>query len=302
MEEVTHFKEIINTFIDNKLKMQLDSDKTQITQTTKGFNFLGFTYKMASHKSMKSSKVIVKNKYSTNRVIKRTTSRITTITPDKQRILKNLTLRGYCDPNHKPISVPKYIPLSDFETVLHYNQVGIFNYYRFIPNLSIINYTFYILKFSCAKTLARKKKQSISKIFTQLGSNIEASISLTTNGRIHDRNIKLPTITKLKSRNFKTSSHKDYDPFYVQTFWRTSVKVYGNCCICGSTEDVAMHHLNSLKKLKQSKSKQKTNMYIRSVLGRKQIPVCKKCHLDITNGIYDELSPIKLYSEFLAKL
>nr|QUX32878.1 hypothetical protein [Blidingia minima] len=174
---------------------------------------------------------------------------------------------------------------------------GIFNYYRHLKNLSVINYVFYILKFSCAKTLARRQRISMSKILTKYGPQLNIKLILNKNGKDYTRNIKLPILSKLKKEKVSLKYKGDYDPFYVQKFWRTSIKLYGNCCICNSDTDISMHHLNSLKKLKQKNNQ--NNTYIRSALGRKQIPVCKQCHLDITNGKYNKESPIQLFEKYI---
>lgn len=75
IKEVNKYKDMISKFINKELNMTLDPDKTKINKTIEEFNFLGFTYKMADLKQLKTTKTIVSNKYSTRRIIKRTTAR-----------------------------------------------------------------------------------------------------------------------------------------------------------------------------------------------------------------------------------
>ena len=90
---------------------------------------------------------------------------------------------------------------------------------------------------------------------------------------------------------------KFIDPFRIKQYWRTKYKLYEVCCICGSNDRVALHHLNSLKKVK---TKDKVSK-IRSQLNRKQIPVCFKCHMEITHGRYNKKSPALVDRLFIDK-
>lgn len=59
--------------------------------------------------------------------------------------------------------------------------------------------------------------------------------------------------------------------------------------MCGKTEDIALHQLNSLSNVKE-KDKFES---IRSQINRIQIPVCPECHQVITHGKYND--PKKTY-------
>jgi hypothetical protein len=61
----------------------------------------------------------------------------------------------------------------------------------------------------------------------------------------------------------------------------------------------SLHHINSLRKIKKNKDR---FGYIRSKINRIQIPVCHKCHVDITYGVYTGQNPIKFYNNYLATL
>ena len=56
------------------------------------------------------------------------------------------------------------------------------------------------------------------------------------------------------------------------------------CSVCGSTQNVEMHHVKHLKDLKAKKDVASVRM---SSLLRKQLPVCKLCHMKIHTGRYD---------------
>jgi len=67
--------------------------------------------------------------------------------------------------------------LSHEEIINNYNSIiiGYLNYYKFVDNKNIFNTLIsYILKHSCAKTLARKfKLSSRRKVFQKYGPNLQ---------------------------------------------------------------------------------------------------------------------------------
>ena len=124
---------------------------------------------------------------------------------------------------------------------------------------------------------------------------------------IRTKSIKFPTFTELKTNgtldNLKnrTFIERINDPFKLTYYNKTKFKVFSCCCICGSDDRVAMHHINSLQSIPQRKRKKFD--YLRSRLNRLQIPVCFHCHMDITHGRYDNpISPTSFYDEWMAKL
>jgi hypothetical protein len=56
------------------------------------------------------------------------------------------------------------------------------------------------------------------------------------------------------------------------------------CCICGDTTQVEMHHTNPLKGITKTKDYLKAQQI---VVKRKQIPLCKKCHIRVHSGKYN---------------
>jgi len=72
--------------------------------------------------------------------------------------------------------------------------------------------------------------------------------------------------------------------------WRTSYKLNQFCCICGATKDIENHHIRHINKGKVIGFAQKLKQ-----LNRRQIPVCKECHLKIHKGEYDNLKLSEFY-------
>lgn len=308
-EECIETRNRISLFLETELKLELDPEKTYITKLTNGIAFLGYSIRMNPPEQMKTARVLVSNEYGKYRVLRRTTSRKITISADKARVLANLTRCGFCTKNdYYPIGVKSWTIFDEYQIVLKYRQimVGLFNYYCNCDNLYLLNRISYILRYSCAKTIATRKKITMAQVFSLYGSDLRISIQKMNLKQNYTTTVEFPSITSLKLSTTKSSGFgrnqgkTDTDPFRLRNYYRTKMKVYENCCVCGSDDRVAMHHLNSLRKIKQEKRDRFS--YIRSQINRKQIPVCKNCHEDITHGRYDSQNPIKFLDEFIAKL
>jgi group II intron reverse transcriptase/maturase len=66
--------------------------------------------------------------------------------------------------------------------------------------------------------------------------------------------------------------------------WRLSKGVsalYAACIICGSNQNVEMHHVRALKDLKRNRSALEAHM---TAIARKQLPLCRRCHLRAHKG------------------
>lgn len=310
-------KRKIAEFLWTFRKMKLDEEKTKIAAVVDGYKFLAFEIRMHV-KQPKIMRVVVEtkkegeaNRYS--RPLRRTTSRLVTVEPDSERILKNLKLNGFCDEKYFPIGKGGWIIYDEFQIVQKFAQVmrGIFNYYRHVDNLTRLYHVSYILQYSCAKTLARRRKVSLREIFNLYTKNLKITIPTQKKPKTIEF-LDLASLRKLQTEKEDKQREKGIptfgfdpqeweDPFRIHEHWRTKHKVYTECCICGAEDDIALHHINSISALK--KQTKDPNQVIRSQIKRKQIPVCTKCHLDITAGRYNNpKKPAEFYNEFIAKL
>lgn len=305
--EAEQIKTKISEFLLNHKKMQLDEEKTKITLASEGYKFLGFEIRLNVTKP-KLSRVLLPNKHKKTftRPLRRTTSRNITIEPDSKRILNRMKLLKFCDSELKPIGKGAWTVYDDFQIVLKYTQImrGIFNYYGNCKRLSRLTQISYILQYSCAKTLARRRKISLRQVFTKYTPRLTVSISIQGVTKQFTKQVEfltLPKLRKLRKKTKKIHLPAEFDPFRIEEHWRTKLKFFNECCICGATEGIALHHINSLASRRES-SRDRYEA-IRSQIKRIQIPVCNNCHNDITYGKYNNpKQPIEFYNEFLAKL
>lgn len=88
--------------------------------------------------------------------------------------------------------------------------------------------------------------------------------------------------------NYSIKSENEYpyiiDPFKV-IYWDLRSKTILNklCLICGSNKNIEMHHLKPIKYNPKNNNNFKR---ILSDFSRKQIPICKSCHVKIHSGQY----------------
>ena len=189
-----------------------------------------------------------------------------------------------------PNAIIKWIFLDHRSIVVRYNAVirGLINYYGFVDN----NYSFhsivnYILHHSCAKTIARKLNlPNRAQAFAKYGRYLETQKEDKT------KSVKLFTLGSFKKNTklLAKSATKNVDPFEV-TNWslRSQINPFDLCWVCGETESVEIKHI------RKGRVKSTGFTKLMSNLNRKQIPVCKPCHLKIHNGLYNDISLKNLY-------
>jgi group II intron reverse transcriptase/maturase len=202
-KEAEQIKIKISEFLQTERKMQLDKEKTKITRASEGYKFLGFEIRL-NIKEPKLARVLQKHKKGNyTRTLKRTTSRQLTIEPDSDRILKRLKLLKFCNKNYEPRGKPAWIVYNEFQIVQKYDHVfrGIFNYYEPCQRLTRLARISYILQYSCAKTLARRKKISMRQIFTKYGKNLHVELKIQGTKEKKIRRVEFTNFTKLRKKN-----------------------------------------------------------------------------------------------------
>ena len=86
-------KNNIERFLNTELKLELDKEKTLVTNTAKELNFLGFQFITRKTKP-KITLIRQKTRGKIRRYKRRTTSRKTRVYPDRDRIIKKLINKG----------------------------------------------------------------------------------------------------------------------------------------------------------------------------------------------------------------
>ena len=161
---------------------------------------------------------------------------------------------------------------------------GLWGYYKRCDNASRIAHVLYLLKYSCAMTLSRKYKKKygrLRKVFRKYGKDL----TIREGGKVV---AKFEGQSCAKEKSFRSMRRFRISPLvYLERINRRrfrSLKVLRAACIgCGATERVEMHHVRKLRDLKG-----KSGLTQRlSPIKRKQVPLCRRCHLKVHAGKYN---------------
>nr|QTG38659.1 hypothetical protein [Ganoderma sp. TQC-2021a] len=185
------------------------------------------------------------------------------------RVRRKLTDAGFIK---EGIPSPKFIWMHQSkDQILHlYNSVyrGILNYYSFTHNINQLNSIVGLtLKSSVAKLLAAKFSLSTrAQVYKRFGRLFEKG------GRVkfYDPQV------KVNIANFKTGQYIDI----IQSLFarhKSVANLYNLACAkCGSDYRVEMHHIKMMKNLDSSKWADRQLAKV----NRKQISLCRKCHME----------------------
>lgn len=269
-------KEKAAQFLSEKLLVPINDEKTRITHmTTDKAHFLGVDIFRRDKKYTKS--LVTKTKSLLNRKVN---NKIIMYVPI-EKIVKKLINQNYLHADKRPKAVTKWVYLKPEEIIIRYNAVirGINNYYYHVDNRNTLSYLNWIMLFSAAFTLARKLNRSPAKVFKRYGNRL--TISYADGKRVQ---LDIPTtLARQKMRSVTPSSSQNkkmLDPFKIKYYAVRSHFVLDKPCkICGAIKGVEMHHVKHIRK-----GKIKGFTKIMSQLNRKQIPVCRECHMKIHKG------------------
>ena len=281
-ETAERLKKELTGFLHDELKLTLSQEKTKITDMRREpAIFLGHEIYISSSVKIKLMRPLGRTPFH-----KRTTGKFVKVEIPIKRVIEKLHIKGMCDKNGYPISKGKLTVYDDADIIEHYNSVlnGYLNFYSGTTKTNPKYRIYYILKFSCAKTLAHKHKSSMAKILKELGPNLK--IEKEIKFRRNSTHKKTRTVTLTPNKTFKQPKFllgkqlKDPSSIMIGKFTRS--KLFATCLICGSPDRIEMHHLNSLKNIKP-----RTFAQLHGYVRRKQIPLCAPHHRDVTHGKYN---------------
>lgn len=186
--------------------------------------------------------------------------------------------------------------ISDYDIIRTYETElqGLINYYRYAHNMyRRMSFLRYIWETSLLKTLAGKYKIAMSaaikkyKIFTS--ENGRRIVGATVEGEK-----KKPLVATLGSKPLeRTKNVKIHDEERTTYPTRNELvtRMLANTCeICGSTDNIAAHHIRKLADLKERyKGKPDRPEWVKKMIAirRKTLFTCEECHRKIHRGEYD---------------
>ena len=268
--------ELIKMKIGGRLRdncgLELNTEKTIISRIDEGFHFLGAHCKKVVNKTfMRENK---------NKQKKRVTTKLL-MHLDAKKIFQKLKkahvvkLDDWGIPHGTANDAMTNFDHADIVNFYNSKARGLVAFYSFAGNRSKLIYILWILKSSCALTLAKKYKlRTQGAAFKRFGKHLECPET----GTIFIEYGKLNAIHDYKSRGKSTPESLDF----LSTTWAsklTESNIGKTCAICSTSTNIEMHHIRTVKDIRQKvKTGDSTFDEWRGGFRRKQIPLCKYHH------------------------
>lgn len=286
----------IETFVNNELKLKFNPDKTSISKfTDKPFNFLGYSIRAPiTKRGVKPMETIAVN----GKIITRRKKVRVIIEMDMAKVLKKLATNGFIrkrtshtihnELEYRGTYKGNLINLDHPDILKYYNSIlrGIQNYYSFAKNRSAVARIGWLLKESCALTLARKfKLKTTAKVFEKFNKDLGYNAG-------EDKRISFISISYAKAVNIAKAVKPNLDPIKsIESVWNakfTKSNLTAPCVICGDYNNVEMHHVRQIRDMKNPNSKLDFFTRQMAAINRKQVPLCKDHHIRLHNNTWSD--------------
>lgn len=232
-------KDEIAQFCKKSLKLELNMEKTKITDVKKDMaHYLGFDISRNIRKERKLSKITSSEKRSFK--MRTGNTKLKFYLPFKT-LLGQLSEKGFMKPFETgsgkiiPTAKTNFIFLDHATIIQRYNSIirGLNNYYKGANNVNKLHHINFVLKHSCAKTLARKfRLRSRHKTFRKFGPN------LTYNDQRSGKSISLQIPRSQNFQGITKRSLENKKDFFMPANWslRTQSNLFKSCAIYGTNE------------------------------------------------------------------
>lgn len=291
--EAEEIKQELREFLSKQLKLELSETKTLITHArSEAARFLGYevTIIQDDKKRYKTSKGV--NRRSIN-------GKIGLKVP---KSVQKTKCQKYMR-NGKAIHRAELLQESDF-TIIEMYQLefrGIANYYQLAYNMGKLGKLKYVMEYSLLRTLANKHKTHVPAIVKKYKAEIMVQEKKYKALQIKiPREGKKPLVTTWGGVPliWNIKANIEEHPKMVKRGHHSELiqrLLAGYCELCGSTEQIEVHHVRAMKDLNTYPGREKPEWVKRMIaLRRKTMPLCRTCHEDVTNGRPPRQKLIKL--------
>lgn len=286
-EDAISLKTEIAKFLKETLNLELSEEKTLITHSGTKARFLGYDIVVSRERKTKKDKNGIPKKvynYNVQMYVPREAW--------QNNLIKYKALKISYDKDGKEIWEASHRPflsnLDDLEILAQYNTEirGLYNYYKYANNSTVIQKFAYIMEYSLYKTFANKYRTTMSKIIKKYKKPIDGKMVFGVN---------------YKNKNGNQTSFFYHDGFAKQDILKSSLSncndqmpicfsiksgtslmdriKAGTCEMCGAENvPIEMHHVRKLKDLKGKSDWE----YLMIARNRKTLALCVPCHLNIS--------------------
>lgn len=278
-DEAISIKEALAAFLRDSLCLNLSKTKTLVTHgRSKPARFLGYdisvghndTWRDAAGRRNANSEILLR--------------------------LPTDTLQKFCRrymKGNKPVHDPVWMRTSDYDIVMYYNTAfrGYVQYYKLAQNLHRLNKLEWVMSTAMLKTLAAKHKSTVQKMADKYKCVLNTEHGPLKGFRVvvqrKDKPLLtaefggIPLVTQArvsKITDFVLHRHVGRSDLLARLLAE-------KCEMCGSTENIEVHHIRKLADLQRFGRKEKPRwVELMSAMRRKTLVVCKKCHSAIHAG------------------
>jgi Type II intron maturase len=275
--DVEAIKRQVGTFLRDELKLELSEEKTLITHArTEAARFLSYHISTMQANTYRPHG----KRYVNGKVELRIPEDI--VKQKCERYLKN----------GKPIHRKELETETPYSIISRYQAEyrGLVEYYQRANNLNRLKTLRWIMEVSLTKTLAAKLKLTVPKVY-DIFQTIHMVDEKPYKGLqvIVPREGKKPLIAKWGNIPLKRNPRAILnDQPYVVWTGRTELEkrlLADTCELCGSHENISVHHIRALKDLHQKGRKEKPQwIHVMASRRRKTLVVCWSCHMNIQHG------------------
>lgn len=286
--EAEAIKQQLKTFLRDELKLEMSEEKTLITHAmSEAVRFLGYAIAI-QHED-------------TKRVKRRTngTGPEAMCRSINQRIKLSIpadVIEAKCQRyRQKGVAMHRsgLLDFEDYTIVLTYQLEyrGIVNYYQFAQNINHLGKLRWMMEISLTKTLARKHQMSVPKVYEKYGAK------LVRQGKEYKglqasvlRPEKPPLVATWGGIPLKRDMKASL-PERLPVLWNSRTELVQRlladfCELCGSEEEVEVHHERAMRKLHEYPGRPKPEWVKRMIaLRRKTLVLCKRCHEAVEHGL-----------------
>ncbi len=205
-------------------------------------------------------------------------------------------VKAKCQPylrHGKPIHRPERRHNSEYSIVAQYQAEyrGIVQYYQLAYNLHRFARLKWVMERSLTTTLAGKHRTSVQKVYKRYGTTIQRPEGSYKCLRvvIERGEGKRPLVAEWGGIPLRRRKDAVLDD-QPKRVWNVGTELLqrflaDKCELCGSHEDVQVHHVRAVKDLQpQRKGPRPEWVKVMIARHRKTLVVCRTCHMDIHQG------------------
>ena len=279
--EATQIKESLTEFLRDSLKLELSQEKTLITHAaSQAAKFLGYELinQQANDQRHKGQRSV------NGRIGLRVPTHVI-----------NAHCQAYMQ-NGKPTHRTALLHDEDFSIVSRYQAEyrGVVQYYLLAYNVHHLRRLYRVMELSLAKTLAGKHKTSARRMRRKY-----KSVAVTEHGTLSCLEVvvqreegKRPLVARfggIPLRRKRQAVLKDQQPqrYRMERNEVVTRLLADKCELCGSTDDIQVHHVRALRDLNvKGQGPKPVWIQVMAARRRKTLVVCRPCHLNVHGGTW----------------